>query len=46
MMKAMKPWGPEQGLFTREAQVEGGTWQPLHTVEAVLLICLIFFECS
>lgn len=40
MMKAMKPWGPEQGLFTWEG--EEGTWLSMYAVEGVLLIFLIF----
>lgn len=36
MMKAMKPWGPEWGLFAREG--EGGIWQSMHAVEGVLSI--------
>lgn len=44
MMKAMKPWGLEQGLSTRKG--EEGTWQSMHGVEGFLLNFFFFFESS
>lgn len=35
MMKAMKPWGLEQGLSTRKG--EEGTWQSMDGMEGFLL---------
>lgn len=40
MRKAMKPWGPEQGLFTWEGEED--TRLSMYAVDGVLLIFLIF----